>query len=71
MPHYVTEDQELTNGCKSHLGGQQDTSFRDLLSKGGIPHSQVIHIEYIDVRDGGAYADNLTTKPKPAEKQLC
>ena len=32
----------------------------DRLSKGGIPHSQVIHIEFIDVRDGGAYADNLT-----------
>ena len=27
----VTEDQELAHGCKSHLGGLHDTSFRDRL----------------------------------------
>ena len=57
---FVTEEQELANGCKSHLGSLRNTSFRDLLENEGISHSQMIHIEYIDVRDGGAYADNLT-----------
>ena len=57
---FVTEDQELAHGCKSHLGSQRDTSFQDRLEKGGIPHSKVIHIEFINVHDGGAYADNRT-----------
>ena len=56
----VTEDRELAKGTKSHMGGLRDTTFRDRLAKGGISHSQVIHIKFVDVRDGGAFADNLT-----------
>ena len=56
----VTEDQELAHDYKSHQGGLRDSSFRDRLEAEGISHSQIIHIEFIDVRDGGAFADNLT-----------
>ena len=54
---FVTEDPELTKGMKSHTGDQQDTSFRDCLLKGGIPTSQTVHIEFVDMLDGGAFAD--------------
>ena len=57
---FVTEDRELSKGTKSHMGGLRDTTFRDRLAKGGISHSQVIHIKFVDVRDGRAFADNLT-----------
>ena len=57
---YVTEDRELAAGHKSHTGGPHDSSFQDRLEAEGIAHNQIIHIEYIDVRDGGAFADNLT-----------
>ena len=54
---FVTEDQELSHGCKSHMGGLRDSSFRDRLEEEGITQSQMT---YINVRDGGAFADNLT-----------
>ena len=57
---FVTEDQELAHVYKSYAGGLCDTSFPDLLENEGITHSQMIHIEYINVRDGGAFADNQT-----------
>ena len=57
---YVTENPELANGARSHSGAQEDPSFRDLLIANGISPSQTVHIEFIDVRDGGAFADNLT-----------
>ena len=57
---FMTEDQELANGTKSHRGGLCDPSFRDRVEEEGITHSQIIHIEFIDVRDGGAFADNTT-----------
>ena len=57
---FVTEDRELAKGTKSHLGGQRDKTFRDHLAKRGISQSQTVHIEFVDVRDGGAYADNVT-----------
>ena len=50
----------LAKGTKSNTGGQRDTTFRDCLIKGGIPQSQTAHIEFVDMRDGGAYADNVT-----------
>ena len=56
---YVTEDQELAHSYKSHQGGHCDASFRDPLEAKGILQSQIIHIKYLDVRDGGAMADNL------------
>ena len=54
----VTEDQELANGTKSHLGSWDDKSFRNVLVREGIDHSDIIHIVFVDVRDGGAYANN-------------
>ena len=57
---FVTDDQELAKGTKSHLRGQRDKTFRDHLAKRGISQSQTVHIEFVDVRDGGAYADNVT-----------
>ena len=57
---FVTEYQELSHGCKSLMGDQQDPSLRSLLEERGITQSQMLHIEYINVRDGGAFADNLT-----------
>ena len=44
---YVTEDQELAAGHKSHTGGPRDSSFRDRLEAEGISHNQKIHIEFI------------------------
>ena len=55
---YVTEDQELANGYKSHLGGYCDSSFLDRLKAEGIANNQIIHIEYVDVRDGGVFAEH-------------
>ena len=57
---FVTEDPDLEKGTKSHSRDQRDTSFRDRLIKGGIATSQTVHIEFVDVRDRGAFADNLT-----------
>ena len=57
---FVTEDRELAKGTKSHMGGQRDTTFHDCLTKEGVPQSQTVPIEFLDVRDGGAFADNLT-----------
>ena len=57
---YVSENPELINGARSHSGAQEDPSFRELLKTKGICPSQTVHIEFIDVRDGGAFADNLT-----------
>ena len=56
----VTVDGELAKGTKSHMGGQRGATFRDHLAKRGISQSQTVHIEFVDVRDGGAYADNMT-----------
>ena len=42
------------------MGGKRDHSFRNLLDDGGIAQSKMIHIEFINVRDGGAFANNLT-----------
>ena len=56
----VTEDPELAKGTKSQTGDQRDTSFCHRLLKGGIPTSQTVHIEFVDMRDRGAFADNLT-----------
>ena len=42
------------------MRGKQDHSFRNLLADGGIAQSQMIPIEFINVRDGGAFANNLT-----------
>ena len=57
---FVTEDWELAKGSKSHLGELQDPSFRDRLLKAGITASETVHIELVDVRDWGAFADNMT-----------
>ena len=57
---FVTEDPELTKGTKSHSGEPRNTSFRDQLLKCGIATSQTVHIEFVDIRDGGAFADNMT-----------
>ena len=55
---FVTEDQELASGHKSHRGGPHDSSFRDQLEAEGIKAHQIIHIEFILVNDGGAFANN-------------
>ena len=57
---FVTEDRELAKGTKSHMGGPQEKTFRDTLQQNGISPTQNIHIEFVDVRDGGAFADNVT-----------
>ena len=54
---YVTENPELANGARSHSGAPDDPSFRDLLIANDISPSQTVHIEFINVRDGGAFAD--------------
>ena len=54
---FVTEDSE---GSKSHSGEPRDPSFKDRLLKAGIAASETVHIEFVDVRDGGAFADNMT-----------
>ena len=57
---FVTEDQELKDSCKLYMGDLCDSSFRDRLEEEGITQSQTIHIKFINVRDGGVFADNLT-----------
>ena len=57
---FVTENQELANGARSHSGAFEDPSFKNLLIAAGITPSHTVHIEFVDVRDGGVYADNLT-----------
>jgi len=57
---FVSENQELINGARSHSGAHEDPSFRELLKSKGICPSQTVHIEFVDVRDGGVFADNLT-----------
>jgi hypothetical protein len=57
---FVTENHKLANGSRSHSGVPEDSSFRNLLLKAGITASQTVHLEFIDVRDGGVYADNQT-----------
>ena len=57
---FVTEDRELAKGTNSHMGGPQDKTFRDHLQKKGISQNQTVHIEFVDVRDGVAFADNVT-----------
>ena len=55
---FVTEDQELASGHKSHRGGPHDSSFWDQLEAAGIKAHKIIHIEFILVNDGGAFANN-------------
>ena len=50
---YVIEDWELAKGSKSHSGESQDPSFRDRLLRVRITASETVHIEFVDVRDGG------------------
>ena len=57
---FVTDDQELAKGTKLHMEGNQDTTFNDHLAKRGISQSQTVHIEFVDLCDGSAYADNVT-----------
>jgi len=57
---FISENQELINGARSHSGAPEDPSFRELLKSKGICPSQTVHIEFVDVRDGGVFADNLT-----------
>ena len=57
---FMTEDRELAKGTKSQMGRPRDTKFRNHLQKRGIPQNQTVHIEFLDVQDGGAYTDNLT-----------
>ena len=57
---FVSENRELTKGARSHSGAHKDPSFRELLKSKGICPSQMVHIEFVDVRDGGIFADNLT-----------
>ena len=54
----MTDNQELASGHKSHKGGPYDSSFRDQLEAAGIKTHEIIHIEFILVNDGGAFADN-------------
>ena len=54
----MTEDQELASGHKSHRGGPHDSSFWDQLEAAGIKAHKIIHIEFILVKDGGAFANN-------------
>ena len=55
---FVTEDHELASGHKSHKGGPYDSSFRDQLEAAGIKTHETIHIKFILVNDGGAFANN-------------
>jgi len=57
---FVSENRELTKGARSHSGAHKDPSFRELLKSNGICASQMVHIEFVDLRDGGIFADNLT-----------
>ena len=57
---FVAENHKMANGAISYLGAPEDPSFRNLLLKAGITSSQMLHIEFIDVRDRGVYTDNLT-----------
>jgi hypothetical protein len=66
---FVTENQELANGARSRSGALKDPSFKKLLLKAGITPSQMLHIEFVDVRDGGVYADNLTWLTTLIEKE--
>ena len=55
---YVTEDQELANGNKSHLESHSDSLFLDRLETENNAHNQIIHIKYIEIRDGCEFAEN-------------
>ena len=57
---FATKNQELANGVRSHSGALEDPSFKNLLLKAGIKPCQMTNIEFVDVCDGGVYADNLT-----------
>ena len=56
---FVTEDRELAKGTRSHTGLPREKTFRDILQKNGISPTENIHIEFVDVRDGG---HSLTTR---------
>ena len=42
------------------MGGELDHSFWNLLDEGGIAQNQMIHIEFVNVREDGAFANKLT-----------
>ena len=50
---YVTKDPEVAKGSKFHSGEPRDASFKDRLLKAGITASQTVHIEFVDIHDGG------------------
>ena len=56
----VTEDSELLKGTRTHTALPGAKTFSELLQKNGIVPTENVHIEFVDVRDGGAFADNET-----------
>jgi hypothetical protein len=56
----ATEDSEFLKGTKKHNALPKDKTFRELLQKNGIVPTENIHIEFVDVRDGGAFGENKT-----------
>ena len=57
---FATENGELFVGARSHLGALKNPSFKNMLIEAGIKPCQVVNIEFVDLRDGGVFADNLT-----------
>ena len=57
---FTTENGELFIGARFHLGALENPSFKNMLLKAGIKPCQKINIEFINVLDGGVFADNLT-----------
>ena len=57
---FVTENGELFIGATSLMGALKNPSFKNLLLKESILPCQVVNIEFVDIRDGGVFANNLT-----------
>ena len=55
---FVTDNQDLASGNKSQKGGPYDSSYTNQHEAEGIKTHEIIHIEFILVNDGGAFANN-------------
>ena len=56
---FITENGELFKGATSLMGALQNPTFKQMLLDNDIMPCQVVNIEFVDIRDGGIFANNL------------
>jgi hypothetical protein len=66
---FATKNGELFVGARSHPGALENPSFKNMLIEAGIKPCQIVNIEFVDLRDGGVFADNLTWLTALKEKE--